>query len=370
MERAKRVLVVDDEEQNRLLVSALVRGLGYEAETARDGMDALSKLALDFDLVLLDVRMPRMDGFEVLRRVRQDPRTRELPVVMLTSIAGRADRQRAIDAGASDFIAKPADRTELKVRLQAQLELAEARQALELQASSLEEQVEQRTALLRESLESMAQAQRDTYDAQLDTIRRLVLAAEFKDADTAHHVVRLGIYSGILARALHFSPQEEEVLRHAISMHDVGKIGIPDAILTKPGRLTAAERLVMETHTVIGARILSGSPSELLREGEVIALAHHERWDGGGYPRRLAGEQIPLGARICTVVDVFDALTTRRPYRQPLAPGGALAEMQRDRGSHFDPTLFDLFLADRDRVIALCASFGNGADGPAERTSR
>lgn len=357
--RPPRILVVDDDEQNRALVGALVQALGYRVETARDGVDAMFKLELDADAVLLDLSMPRMDGFEVMRRMREEERFRDVRVIAVTMLDSRADRLRALQAGADDFIAKPVERTELMVRLEAQLELRQARRADRCQSLALEQQVERRTAQLRDSLQRMAEAERRAYDAQVSTIRRLVLAAELKDSETGLHVVRLSRYSGILARGLGFTPLQEEVLRHAVTLHDVGKIGIPDAILRKPGALTPDERRVMETHTVIGARLLADSPSELLREGEAIAWSHHERCDGAGYPRRLAGESIPRGGRICAVIDVFDALTTWRPYRAALSPGAAFDELTRGRGTHFDPELVDLFAAERDRVLAVHASLSH-----------
>ncbi len=357
--QAPRILVVDDEEQNRALVGALVRALGYRVETARDGVDALFKLELDVDAVLLDLSMPRMDGFEVMRRMREQERFRDVRIIAVTMLDGRADRLRALQAGAHDFIAKPVERSELLVRLEAQIQLRQARRADRCQSLELEEQVERRTAQLRDSLQRMADAERRAYDAQINTIRRLVLAAELKDAETGLHVVRLSRYSGILARGLGFTPRQEEVLRHAVTLHDVGKIGIPDAILRKPGVLTPEERRVMETHTVIGARLLADSPSELLREGEAIAFSHHERWDGAGYPRRLAGERIPRGARICAVIDVFDALTTSRRYRAALPPAAAFDEVTRGRGKHFDPELADLFVAERDKILAVHASLSH-----------
>jgi putative two-component system response regulator len=362
---APRILIVDDEEQNRALIGALVRALGYQVETARDGMDAIHKLELDVDAVLLDMSMPRMDGFEVMRRMREQERFRDVPVIAVTMFDSRADRLRALQAGANDFIAKPVERTELMVRLEAQLQLRQARRADRLQNLQLEEQVDRRTAQLRDSLQRMAEAERQAYDAQIATIRRLVLAAELKDPETGLHIVRLSLYSGILARALGYTPQQAEVLRHAITLHDVGKIGIPDAILRKPGALTPDERKVMESHTVIGARLLADSPSELLREGETIALSHHERWDGTGYPQGLAGEQIPLSGRICAVLDVFDALTTWRPYRAALPSEVAFDEVARGRGTHFDPALVDLFLAARDKVLAVHASLSHDPWGVA-----
>jgi len=353
MNEARRILVVDDVEQNLALLGGLVRGLGYEVETARDGLEALAKLALGVDLVLLDVMMPGLDGYEVARRVRADPRTADLPIILVTVLDSREDRVKAIQAGASDFIAKPVDKTELLVRISSQLRLKEAQDALKRSQAGLEEQVASRTEELRRTCEVAADANRRTYFAHVDTIRRLVLAAELKDRDTARHILRISRYSVVLARALHMSPGETEVLGHAVTMHDVGKIGIPDAILFKRGPLDEEEKKVMESHTLIGSRILSDSPSELMQQGQVVALSHHERWDGTGYPRRLCGEQIPLAGRICAVVDVFDAMTTTRPYRAAFSLEEALETMRRGRGAHFDPRLLDLFMGRLDEVLEV-----------------
>jgi putative two-component system response regulator len=353
MNEARRILVVDDVEQNLALLGGLVRSLGYEVETARDGLEALAKLALGVDLVLLDVMMPGLDGYEVARRVRADARTADLPIILVTVLDSREDRVKAIQAGASDFIAKPVDKTELLVRISSQLRLKEAQDALKRSQAGLEEQVARRTDELRRTCEVAADANRRTYFAHIDTIRRLVLAAELKDPETARHIMRISRYSAVLAKALHMSPGETEVLAHAVTMHDVGKIGIPDAILFKRGALDEEEKKVMESHTLIGGRILADSPSELMQQGQVVALSHHERWDGTGYPRRLRGEQIPLAGRICAVVDVFDAMTTTRPYRPAFSPDVALETMRRGRGAHFDPMLLDLFMDRLEEVLAV-----------------
>jgi putative two-component system response regulator len=350
---ARRILVVDDVEQNRALLGGLVRSLGYDVDTARDGLEALAKVRQGFDLVLLDVMMPGLDGYEVARRVRADSRTCDLPIILVTVLDSREDRVKAIQAGASDFIAKPVDKSELLVRISSQLKLKEAQDALKRSQIDLEERVARRTEELRRSAEEAAEANRRTVAAHVDTIRRLVLAAEMKDPETARHILRIGHYSAVLAQALRMSSGEAAVLGHAVTMHDVGKIGVPDVILFKRGNLTPEERVVMQAHTEIGGRILAGSFSELLQLGQVVALNHHERWDGTGYPRGLSGESIPLAGRICAVIDVFDAMTTARPYRAAVPVETAIEEMRRARGRQFDPQLLDLFLERLDEVLAI-----------------
>jgi putative two-component system response regulator len=221
-------------------------------------------------------------------------------------------------------------------------------------------------AELRRALDETVDAQRATYRAHLDTIRRLILAAEYKDSEVGAHIERIGAYAELLGRGLNLAPQEVEILRYASPMHDVGKIGIPDDILRKTGTLDADEWAVMKQHTTIGARILGGSPSRLLQAGEVIALSHHERYDGTGYPRGLSGDAIPLYGRICAIADVFDALTTDRPYRARLSSEQAREVMSAGRGRHFDPALLDVFLSQREAVETIqerlaeegCASCG------------
>ena len=256
MKERKRILIVDDEPANRDLLEALLTGMGHETESAADGDQALARLGLGFDLILLDVMMPNMDGFEVARRVRGGTECPDIPICMVTTLSGREERLRAVEAGANDFIAKPVDKTELKIRAESLLRTKEAQDALKRHQAELEETVAKRTESLRRALQDMAEAQRRTQQAQLETIERLALAAEFKDEDTALHIKRMSHYGHLLARGLKLSPQECELLLHASPMHDVGKIGIPDAVLLKPGKLDAAEWQIMRTHTEIGARIL------------------------------------------------------------------------------------------------------------------
>jgi putative two-component system response regulator len=353
MSRLRHILVVDDLAPNRQLLCGLVESLGYSAEPAASGLEALAKLPLEIDLVLLDVMMPDMDGFEVLRRMRAHALFHDLPVIMVTALDSREDRVRSVAAGANDFIAKPVDKTELKIRIASQLRLKDAQEEIRRHNSELEAKVDERTQVLRETLAEMVRAQKQTYEAQLDCIQRLVLAAEFKDRDTAAHISRIGSYIVLLAEALHLPPGEVEILKHASPLHDVGKIGIPDAILLKKGPLTAEERRVMCMHTTIGAEILADSPSEVLRAGQIIALSHHEKWDGTGYPQGLAGEAIPLWGRLCAVVDAFDALTSNRPYRSASSGEEALEMMRESRGTSFEPRLFDLFESIFPEIEAL-----------------
>ena len=338
-----RILIVDDDPKVRDLHARLARSLGFATETAADGVEALAKLVLDIDLVLLDGQMPTMDGFEVARRIRATPGQRFLPIVMVTGLSGDADHRRAKEVGINDFITKPIDRDAFELRTRWLLELKEAHDRLHLQSRELERTVERRTSALREALAEMTEARRDIHLAHLDTIRRLTIAAEYKDYDTGQHIERIGLYSSVLARAVGMGPGEIETVEHAAPLHDVGKLGIPDSVLLKPGKLDDEEWKVMRSHTTLGASLLAGSESPVIRMGQTIARSHHERWDGAGYPSRLAGEEIPLEARICAVVDYFDALTMDRPYRKAVAPVTVLNMMREQSGAHFDPHLLRAF---------------------------
>ncbi len=355
MSKVRRILIADDQEANRELLQDILESFGYESELACDGIEAVAKVGMDIDLVLLDVVMPMMDGFETARQIREQTEWSDIPIIMVTALESKQDRLRAVAAGANDFVTKPIDKTELRVRMASLLKMKDMQDIVKQQKRNLEQVVERRTRALRHALERMVAAQRTIEEAHFDTIHRLAIAAEYKDHDTATHIFRIGEYFALLARRLHFSTKEVEMLSSASIMHDVGKIGIPDSILLKPGKLDAQEWQTMQQHTTIGARILHGSPSELLQAGEVIALTHHEKWDGSGYPRGLAGEDIPLWGRICAVVDVFDALTSERVYKSAFSNDAALDIMKKERGKHFDPNVLDLFLDRFDDVLAIQA---------------
>ena len=353
--RRRRILVIDDDEVTRKITSALVRVLGHEAEPARDGIEGLAKLRLDIDLVLLDVVMPAMDGFEVCRRIRRDAHGHDVPVVMVTSQATREDRLLAVEAGANDFIAKPVDETELRIRSASLLKMKDAVDALKRSQTELEEIVARRTASLRQALDDMAKAQRLAYVAQLETVERLAIVAEYKDKVTARHIRRMSEYCAVIARGLKLPPGEVELILHASRMHDVGKIAVPDAILRKPSDLNEPEWSIMRRHPTIGSLILDNSSSEVLQAGRVIALCHHERWDGGGYPSGLAGEDIPLWGRICAVADVFDAVTSERPYKPAFPNDEAMRILRDGRGSQFDPQVVDAFFERLEEILSVQA---------------
>lgn len=353
MSKPKRILIVDDDEASRDLLVAFVESLGHETETAVDGIEAIIKMKLGFDLVLMDIMMPGMDGYEATRQIRKYQEYSELPIIMTTALTSKDDRLRAVEAGANDYISKPVDKNELHVRMTSLLKMKEAQDAVKHYQAELEEKVEQRTMQLSEALNESIESQREIKKAHIETIHRLVVAAEYKDEDTANHIKRMSHYSKILAGSLHLSPGEVETIHLASPMHDVGKMGTPDNILFKPGKHTPEEWEIMKQHTTFGGRILNGSSAKLLQAGEIIALSHHEKWDGSGYPKGISGEDIPLWGRITAVADVFDALTSKRPYKEAFSNEKSLQIMKEGHGKHFEPRLLDLFLENLDEVFDI-----------------
>ncbi len=353
MIRPKRILIVDDEESNRILLTEILDTLGYVSSAAPDGPTALQIIDSSFDMVLLDVMLGSMNGYEVAQRIRIRSDVADIPIIMVTALSNKKDRLRAVEVGANDFITKPIDVVELRLRAQSLLKMKEAQDEIKRHRSELEETVKERTKALRQTLREVTEARQKTYEAQLETITRLALAAELKDKDTSMHIKRMSKICGILARGIGLKENEVELVERASPMHDVGKIGIPDSILLKPGKLNKVERQQMNNHSIIGARILGGSSSDLLQAGEVFALTHHERWDGKGYPYGLTHEKIPIWGRITAVADVFDALTNIRPYKEALSNENALQMLKENSGTHFDPDIVDVFFLNLDEIFDI-----------------
>jgi putative two-component system response regulator len=329
---AARILIVDDEEVNVRLVTEMLRRSGF---TAAIGLTDPRRLEDQFetiqpDLVLLDLHMPHRDGFSVLEALSPWIVAEHLPVCVVTGDMSIDVRRKALALGARDFITKPYDLTEVVLRVRNLLETRLLHRDLQKQNRALIEAVRGRTTELE--------------GTRLEMFERLAIAAEYRDDATSQHTVRVGALSAQLAERLDIPSTEVALLRRASALHDVGKIGIPDALLQKPGTLTPDEMEIMRTHTTIGARILGGSHAPILTLAESIALTHHERWDGQGYPRRLRGEAIPIEGRIVAVADVFDALTNQRPYRRARSVPDALTEIERHSGFQFDPRVVDALL--------------------------
>lgn len=328
-----RILLVDDEEANLAMLSRLLKYAGYEnLFKTRDGAEVVTLVdSLEPDLICLDLNMPGIDGYEVLRRLGEViPRTTYLPILMLTGEATPGTLQRALSLGASDFVAKPFEPDEVRLRIHNLL--VPRFMHLELQESNrlLESRVRDRT--------------HDLEQAQLEMLQRLARASEFRDDETGQHTRRVGRSAALLARCHGLTDEFTDLIAKAAELHDVGKIGVPDGILLKKGKLSDVEFEMMKAHTHIGAEILEGGKTALIQLAREIAAAHHEKWDGSGYPHGLRGEAIPISARIVAIADFFDALTHDRPYRKAWAIDRTLQEISSQSGKHFDPNLVSCFL--------------------------
>jgi putative two-component system response regulator len=327
------ILAVDDEEANVLLLRRVLERGGHTSVTTTTDPAQVPALFLEMQprLLLLDLHMPRIDGFELMERLGSlSPERGNIPFLVLTADVTEEAKRRALSLGARDFLTKPLDHIELLLRVRNLLQVQQLQEKLFAHNANLEELVAERTL--------------DLEQARLEILERLALAAEYRDDATQEHAWRIGRTCFLLALGLGLPAVEVELIRRAAPLHDIGKIGIPDAILLKPGKLTDAEFEQVKTHTTIGAEILSGSSNSLLRMAERIALTHHERWDGHGYPSGLAGEHIPLPGRIVAVADVFDALTHERPYKHAWSIAEAVAEIFHQGGMHFDPAVVSAFV--------------------------
>jgi putative two-component system response regulator len=327
-----RILIIDDEITNIQLLRRLLERAGFtRIATTCDPRDART-LYVEFrpDLILLDLHMPHMDGLAVMQELNQIAEATYLPILILTGDVSPEARRDALSRGAKDFLHKPFSPDEVLLRINTLLETRFLYLQIQSQNQMLDAKVRERT--------------RELEAAQIEIIERLAKAAEFRDDNTGQHTERVGQMAALIAKQIGLPDAQVSLIRRAAPLHDVGKIGIPDTILLKLGKLTEQEFEVVKTHTTIGARILSGSRFPILRLAEEIAFSHHERWDGYGYAG-IRGESIPLAGRIVAVADVFDALTQQRPYKEAWPVTEAIAEIDRQRQRHFDPALVDAFLA-------------------------
>ncbi len=326
------ILAVDDQESNLALLRRVLGHAGYAHVHTTTAASRAAQMFAEVRprLVLLDLHMPHMDGFELMARLGAVAGERGgIPFLVLTADATEDTKRRALSVGARDFLTKPLDHVELLLRVRNLLQVQDLQDRLIEQNANLEHQVAERT--------------RDLEQARLEVLGRLALAGEYRDDGTQEHAWRIGRTCALLAHRLGLPSEDVALIRRAATLHDIGKIGIPDSILLKPGSLTREEFEQIKTHTTIGAEILSGSRSPLLVMAEIIALSHHERWDGSGYPHALAEEGIPLSGRIVAVADVFDALTHERPYKTAWPVPEAVAEVLRQAGRQFDPDVVEVF---------------------------
>lgn len=339
--RDARILIVDDNAANVALLEGILANDEFHnihATTDPRTVEGL-QAAQPFDLILLDYRMPHMDGVEVMHRLARAMRDDYLPVLVLTAQDDRATRLKALEAGAKDFITKPFDSVEVLHRIRNMLEVRRLYNDRKRENERLEAAVRARTHELEETRRKI--------------IERLGRAGEYRDNETGMHVIRMSKCCQLLALRAGLPETEAELILQASPMHDVGKIGVPDSILLKPGKLTTDEWELMKTHAEIGGDIIGDDPSALLQAARVIALTHHEKWDGTGYPRGLSGEDIPIAGRIAAICDVFDALLSERPYKQPWSFDEAVAYIRDNAGRHFDPRLARLFLEALPEIMVI-----------------
>ena len=346
-----RVVIVDDRNTARSLLEGLARTLepGVVVESYAAPQDALVQMQLVTpDLIITDYRMPGMDGIEFTRRIRAERHLADVPIIIVTVVEDRQVRYQALENGATDFLTRPIDPQECRARCLNLLALRRSQKMLSDRALWLEEQVMQATRAVR--------------TRERETLMKLAKAGEYRDEETGNHIIRMSKYARLIAEELKLTAMECDEIEAASPMHDIGKIGIPDLILLKPGRHTPEEQEIMRRHPLIGHGILADSPSRYLQMGAVIALGHHERYDGSGYPQGLAGEDIPLPARIVAVADVFDALTSNRPYKRAWSFQDALHYIQSESGQHFDPACVRAFELRIDAVATIMRELGDTPD--------
>lgn len=347
------VLVIDDQSTGRMILAELMRSIdgNIEVVTFSDPIAAIEYASHhSVDMVITDYKMPTLDGIQTIVELRRIYSYEDVPIICVTIVHDRDVRYKALAAGASDFLVRPIDRIECQARCRNLLNLRRQRVLNQNHTRILEERVDQAT--------------RDLRLREVDTLFRLARAAERRDRVTGLHLQRMARYAALIARGIGMTQDEQQAIELAAPMHDIGKIDIPDRILQSPDRLSAEDMDVMKTHTRIGHDILKDSPSRFLQTAAVIALNHHERFDGSGYPGGVRRERIPIEARIVAVADVFDALTSVRPYKAAWDWDLAIEHLRREKGRHFDPSLVDVFLKQSDEVQAIHERFADGSEHP------
>ena len=341
-----RILIIDNDESNLPETSNKLSSLGFEVITSTASKKALTLVdSLRPSLIILGTLDDETSLFEILREVKGNKANKNIPVVLMTGHDEGDARQKALVAGVDDFLNKPPDQAELTTRVNSLLKIREYNVRTNSFHETLDSEVQQRTMELTKALERIKAA-------SLDTVYRLSRAAEYKDEDTGAHVQRMSHYSSAIARGMRMDVDFVENILWAAPMHDIGKIGIPDRVLQKPGKLNPAEWEIMKQHSVIGAEILKDASADFMIMGADIALSHHEKWDGSGYPEGISKADIPLAGRIVAVADVFDALTSKRPYKEAFPLEKALDIIKEGHGVHFDPDVVDTFSAIQDEIVS------------------
>lgn len=363
----RTILVVDDDRRNRGLLQRFCHELGHAVIEAQNGVEAVAAAKEHRpDIILMDIMMPEMDGFTATGILKNDEHLRYIPVIVLTSMSAPQDRLRAISQGADDYLLKPIDMEELALRINNHLRIKEYHDMVVSYNATLESEVQKKTAEIRAALQQVDSMYSKVKSGYIDTIHRLARAAEFKDNHTGHHIKRMGLYAVLLSEELGLDKDFREIMFYAAPMHDVGKVGIPDHVLLKPGALNDEERSIMRRHSTIGAHILKGSDSPFLIMAERIALSHHERWAGGGYPDGIAGESIPLEARIVNIVDQYDALRSKRVYKPALSHEQVCQIITEGDGNtkpeHFDPAVLAAFQRTHGKFDAIFQTMKDDSD--------
>lgn len=361
-EQAYKLLIVDDEEFVIKLITDTMRLSGYIIEHAVDGAGAFQKIkAFKPDIIILDVMLPDMSGYDILKKIKAVPATWSIPVIMITALSDKHAKYEALSKGADDFLNKPFDVNELQIRIRNSIKVKAYNDLLNNYNVTLEKTVQDKTKELNTALQNLNRFNETLRKAYLDTVFRLTRAAEYKDEFTGQHLKRISAYSLMLGEHMGLSKQDREDIIYASPMHDIGKIGIPDHILQKNSGLTKDEFEVIKTHTTIGGVLLDGADSNILVMGQQIALSHHEKWDGSGYPIGLKGSQIPLIGRIVMIVDQYDALRSKRPYKEPFSHERVYDIITKGDGrtipAHFDPGLLGVFKKLSDKFNDIYNSF-------------
>ncbi len=352
------ILVVDHQKLNIAMIKRVLHRDGYaDVQATQDPFSVVSYCDEEnIDLIILDIKMPKLDGFGVINSLKEELGDENVPpVLIVTDVSDQVFRREALTYGARDYIIRPFDLREFLARVHNLLEVRQAHQMVNFQKDILEEKVQERTRELREAHDELQ-------ESRLDVVWRLGRAAEYRDNETGLHIIRMSQIAAVLGRAYGMEEEEADLLLVASPMHDIGKLGIPDGVLLKPGKLDDDERKVMQSHAQIGADILVGGNSDLMIMAYEIALTHHEKWDGSGYPNGIQGEDIPLSGRISAIADVFDALTSERPYKKAWSVDEAMDLIRSESGKQFEPRLVELLEEKLPKVLEIKEKYAETTD--------